>query len=505
MIAPRMLLFALLALAPASAFANDYVSTNPNDWFRYANQQTQQQVRSEVDRDLTSGQGDEGWRLWSNWAGLGHTWMYTSPNHDYLWLWNGTTHTLVGNLDGAVGEEQTVNLDCNTGPARIASRGPLTTAAGAFNDVTKIAFTTSCSDAGTTAIWFAKGVGIVKWTEQSIMGEQTFELTSALVDGRSYPQTAPTPTAPATGVTVAPREDATMETILWGANDTYLVLPTYRDSFRALDGTGLTSTVIVSAQWVASELRYELAQDNVPMDDVVMYVAALDSVWIRDYGPIVLKRPDGTRVVADPDYYPGRPQDNGFPRAWADFNGWDYVKVDVGFEGGNFACDGAGMQISSFGVQWFNPNMSVSSIEREFAKFGSNRLVWLEPLIDEGTTHVDMFMRIMDEDNALVSRYPANHRQAAIVDACATRMQQEGYRVTRVDVDYAYDEFATYSNSVLVNGIALVPMYTDAAKNARALQAYRDLGFTAVPVDGTRIIKYSGATHCVSMQVPAGN
>ena len=54
------------------------------------------------------------------------------------------------------------------------------------------------------------------------------------------------------------------------------------------------------------------------------------------------------------------------------------------------------------------------------------------------------------------------------------------------------------------NGIALIPMYTDAVKNARALQIYRDLGFNAVPVDGTRIIRYSGATHCIAMQVPSG-
>ena len=51
--AHRTLLFALtLALAPASAFANDYISTDPNDWFRYTNQQTQQQVVSEMQRDL---------------------------------------------------------------------------------------------------------------------------------------------------------------------------------------------------------------------------------------------------------------------------------------------------------------------------------------------------------------------------------------------------------------------------------------------------------------------
>jgi agmatine/peptidylarginine deiminase len=488
-----------LALTPATALANDYISTDANDWFRYTNSQTGQQVTSSMQRDLG------GWRNWSDWAGMGSTWIYTADNHDYFWLWNGSTYTLVADLSGQIGETRNVDMPpCNTGAVQILSRGSLTTAAGSFNNVTRLGLQTSCADAGTTSIWFAQGVGVVKWTASNFMGEQTWELDAAMVSGTQLPIA---PSAPATTSTraVAPREDADVETILWGANDTYLILPTYRDSFRALDGSGVTSTVIVASQTVASELRYELAQDNLPMGDVEIYVSALDSVWMRDYGPIILTRPDGSRVVADPEYYYNRRSDNAFPSAYARFRGWEYVKSDVSFEGGNFACDGNGTQFSSYGVQWFNRDLSVAQIERDFlSSYGSDRVVWLDPLVDEGTTHIDMLMRVMDEDDALVSRYPSGHKQRGVTEACATKMAQLGYRVTRVDADYRYDEYATFSNSVLANGIALVPMYTDAAKNQAALDAYRRLGFDAQGVDGTRIIRYSGATHCVSMQVPSG-
>ena len=114
-----------------------------------------------------------------------------------------------------------------------------------------------------------------------------------------------------------------------------------------------------------------------------------------------------------------------------------------------------------------------------------------------------MFMRIMSDTEALVSRYPASHKQAAVCNEAADKLTRLGYRVTRVDVDYRYDEYGTYSNSILANGIALVPQYESASKNRAALQAYRDLGFRAVGVDARLIIRYSGATHCVSMQVPA--
>lgn len=493
---------ALLLLAPSAAFANDYISTNPGDWYRYVDSRTGQELRSELTRDLG------GWRQWSNWGGMGSTWVYTSDDHDYFWLWNGTTYQLMANLDGQIGESRNVQLDCNAGAVTILSQGALSTAAGDFPQVTRLGLTSSCADAGVTSIWFAKGVGIVKWAEQSFMGERTYELASAMVGGQTLPAaTAPastTTTSSGPGFTVAPAEHDRMEAILWGANDTYLVLDTYMDAFPALDQAGVPSQVIVSSQSVASELRYEMAQANVSLDRVEIFVAALDSVWIRDYGPIILKRPDGTRVVADLEYYYNRRQDNAFPAAYAAFRGWDRVKVNVSFEGGAFACDGQGLQLSTFGAQWFNDDMSTSQIEREFQKLGTRQMVWVEPLVDEGTTHIDMFARIMGDGQALVSRYPSSHRQSRVVNAAAARLRGLGYDVTRVDVDTRYDEFGTYSNSTLANGVALVPQYEDRTKNLAALDAYAALGYDAYGIDSKLIIKYAGATHCVSMQVPAG-
>ena len=504
LIARNLLIAALLLVGTTGvASANDYISENPNDWFRFTNKQTGQDTRAEIQNDLG------GWRLWSQFGGLGSTWVYTTDSHDWFWLWNGQTYTLINNLSGNVGQSRTIDMGpCLSGAsATITNRGSLTTPVGTFNDCTELRFTGgNCADAGTTSIWFAKGVGVVQWSEQSFMGEQTWELTGAQVDGRNYTNQPATPTTPSLPTTRrAPAEHEQMEAILWGANDTYLVMDTYTDAFPALNGTGVICDVNVSSQSVASQLRFELVQNNVPMDDVEIYVAALDSVWMRDYGPIVLKDGNGNRTVSDPEYYPGRPNDDDFPVAYANARNWPVVDVRVGFEGGNYATDGRTLNMCSTGVQRFNPSMSKTRIETEFEKFGYTRTEWFTPLINEGTTHVDMFMRIMNDTHALVSRYPSSHRQHAVTNQAASKLQALGYQVVRVDVDHAYDEFATYSNSVLANGIALVPQYSNATKNRAALAAYRSLGYQAVGIDSTLIIKYSGATHCLSMQVPAGN
>jgi agmatine deiminase len=497
-----LLHFAVIGIAlvlPTVTDANDYLPNNTNNRYSFVNSKSGQTVSSQIEQEY--GQ----WRLWSNIGGFGSTWVYTATGTDYFWFWTGQTYELVGDLGGNNGVGKNVQLGgCNNGDAFVANRGTLTVPAGIFNDVTHLQFDSSCSDAGVTGVWFAKGIGVVQWTEQNIAGEQTFQLASAQVDGRLFPTVSTSPTPPATSQrAVAASEHETMETIMWGANDTYLVIPTYRDAFTALASAGVKVQVIVSSQSVASELRYELSSRNVSLSNVEILVASLDSVWMRDYGPIILKRGNGERVVADPDYYYNRQNDNAFPRAYAGYRGWDYVKVNMSYEGGNFATDGKGIAVTSTGVLRFNRDMSQSSIEQEFAKMGCDQVQFVEPLVDEGTTHIDMLARVMDDRNALVSRYPTSHRQARVVDAAAQAFQRLGYNVTRVDADYQYDEYASYSNSVLANGTALIPSY-GSSKDQLALDAYTRLGFKAVAIDSKLIIKYSGATHCLSMQIPAG-
>lgn len=495
----RFTVLAALALvaAAAPAHANDFVSNRRSDWYRYTGPGGQE-VRSQIIAETG------GWRLWDEFGGFGPAWVFTYDSLDWFWIFDGRDAQPIANLSGAVGSSTTISIGLNRGRATVVGRNlTLTTRAGTFNDVTQVAFQTSVADAGVSSIWFARGVGIVKFETQSIAGPRAFELASASVSGRSYPQ-ASTPSTPAApGAVRAPVEHAPMESILWGCNDTYLVVDTYRDAFRGLHGSGVTSEVVVDSNYVASELRYEMTSRNVPLDDVSILVAALDSVWMRDYGPIVLKDTvTGERKVADLLYYPGRYQDDRFPRAYASYRGWQRVAVNLYYEGGNFMTDGRGLGMSSQGVLWFNDDLTQTQILREFQKLGCDRVEFFEPLVDEGTTHIDMFARIMSDTDALVSRYPSNHRQNRVTEAAARKLQQLGYRVTRVDANHTYDEYATYSNSTLANGIALIPVYGNTARDQAALNAYASLGYRAVGIDSRLIIRYGGATHCLSMQVP---
>lgn len=484
----------MLAFA-APAMANDYLATDGADWFAYDNGQESRQLGT-----------DGTWQLWGNFAGLGDTWIYTWTDNNWWAVWNGQTYQILPAID-QLGQSRTVELQ-TWGRATVSVAevgGSLTTPAGSFSNVSRVDFRYhNLADAGTTSIWIAKDVGVVQWTEQSFAGPRTRQLTQAFVGGDLIPPpTTTTVTQP--GRLVAPTEHADMETILWGCTDTYLVTDTYVDAWAGLHGSGVTVECAVDSDFTAAQVRYEMNQAGTPLDEVEFLVVALDSLWMRDYGPIILKDTNtGERQVADLLYYPGRARDDRFPRAYAQYKGMPVVRVDLYYEGGNFMTDGAGRGMSSQGVLWFN-NESRSSVERKFRLLGCDDMTFFEPLVDEGTTHIDMFARIMNDRDALVSRYPSGHRQARVVDAAARTLQTMGYRVTRVDADTSHDEYATYANSVLANGVALIPQYRSSSRNRAALQAYESLGYRAVGIDSSLIIQYGGATHCASMQIPAGN
>lgn len=484
----------LLALA-APAAANDYLSTDTANWFKYDN--------GSESRAL----GTEGnWQLWGNFAGLGDTWIYTWTDNNWWAVWNGQTYQIMPAID-QLGQTRTVELE-TWGQARVTVAevgGNLTTPAGSFTNVSRIDLRYSnLADAGTTSIWIAKGVGVVQWSEQSIAGPRSRQLSQAFVGGNLIPA-ATTTTVTQPGRLVAPTEHVRMESILWGCTDTYLVSDMYADAWRGMHGSGAKIECAVDSDYVASQVRYEMTQAGTPLDEVEFMVVALDSLWMRDYGPIILKdTATGQRAVADLNYYPGRSRDDRFPRAYAQYRGLNVVRVDMYYEGGNFMTDGAGRGMASRGVLRFN-NESQSALERKFRLLGCDDMTFFDSLVDEGTTHIDMFARIMSDTDALVSRYPSGHRQARIVDAAARTLQNLGYRVTRVDADTSHDEYATYTNSTLVNGVALVPQYRNSTKNRAALQAYESLGYRAVGIESKLIIQYGGATHCSSMQVPAGN
>lgn len=294
-------------------------------------------------------------------------------------------------------------------------------------------------------------------------------------------------------------EFAPVDEVLLGCNDSYLVLDAYKEIIAGLGGS-VKISIICPSRTVANELRYEFTYDQIDLTNVKFYLAPIDSVWMRDYGPNFARDAAGKVVVVDTNYFYDRPNDDAFVKKWAAFRAFPVVYADVDMEGGNLMADGRGTIMTSNILYPVNSRYSTTSLRSLMkSKVGATRWSTVKPLIDEGTGHIDMFAKFMNGTSALVAAFPSGHKNYATLESNAAYLRSLGYAVTRVPMADA--DISTHVNSLIVNDRALVPVYRKPT-DALALSTHSRFGYRAVGVDCRLLIDYGGAVHCISYGVP---
>ncbi len=307
--------------------------------------------------------------------------------------------------------------------------------------------------------------------------------------------------------------------------------------------------------YVASEdekttLQNKLDADgtNPNHDNLIWIDHYLDSIWIRDFGPFVqwTEEEEPGIALVDAPYYPdgwpnnenynsgyARPNDNDQPRHWAEYEELPRFDMKVAMEGGNFAPNGNGLCIVSSIVPDYNPQFSNGEIAEMYRAFlGCQEWVVMEAMPADSTGHVDMWMTWLDSDTVMVGDYDdsveSNDPESnAILDANAeifasltdpgTGNPIEVVRVPMPDlyeIEYfgaLYPVDRSYTNSFMVNGKVLMPVYTAqegedpqrlADQEAEATAVYEAAGFEVIPVESTVLIEWAGSIHCITKALP---
>jgi len=247
-----------------------------------------------------------------------------------------------------------------------------------------------------------------------------------------------------------------------------------------------------------------------------------DSVWAVDYGPFSVRDGDGNLAFVDFRYYHQRVHDDSLtPRLAKDVFDVSAFRMPVDFEGGNLQADSMGTCYTSRGLVWFNKTPR-AELEELFERYlGCRRLVLLEPLKDEGTAHIDMFFKLVDDHTALLGSYteeqdPENMEVLDDNEAILESIVLEDGRALRIirfpmpDND-EHTVWRTYLNSTLVKGprgaVNLWPTYEGQPELQReALAIWQSVlpGWTHQGVPSDVLISWGGAMHCISRAVPTG-
>lgn len=280
-----------------------------------------------------------------------------------------------------------------------------------------------------------------------------------------------------------------------------------------------------------------LSQQGVTTNNVRFVLSNFDTIWMRDYGPNTVYGNDvDSLILIDWIYNRPRPNDDAVPDAVGLNKGIPVYSTaatpyDLVHTGGNFMADGWGSGFSSrliidengFGGQFnINPK-NESEIDSIMYKFmGIDQYIKMTVLPYDAIHHIDMHMKLLDEETILVGEYPSGTADGPQIEAnlqyVLSNFQSTfgtDFRVIRIPMPpdsrgyypnqgpaWNPGHYRTYTNSVLVNKTILVPVYEE-RYDTTALRIWSEAmpGYKVVGIDCNDIIPLSGALHCITKEV----
>lgn len=278
----------------------------------------------------------------------------------------------------------------------------------------------------------------------------------------------------------------------------------------------------------------DLQNNGIDTSNITFVNAPFNSVWSRDYGQwCVYTNNVDSLIFIDWMYNRPRPKDDTVPSGLARALNVPIIHTtqtpyDLVHTGGNFMCDGMGTGFSSKLILTDNQlaaGFGVSHTEAEIdtimSRFmGINRYIKMETLPYDDIHHIDMHMKLLDEETILVGQYPAGIADGPQIEANLQYILSNfktpfdtDYRVVRIPMPddngsypNSFGQYYTYTNASFINKTIIVPTY-NIPEDTTALRIWREAcpGYNVVGINSTASISSLGALHCITKEIGADN
>jgi agmatine deiminase len=268
-----------------------------------------------------------------------------------------------------------------------------------------------------------------------------------------------------------------------------------------------------------------------------------NTVWVRDFGPTsVYYGQVDSMVLVDWIYNRSRWRDDTVSQRIGQLLGHPVFSTkvapyDLVNTGGNFMSDGIGTAFASelvfrnndlvnngetggndiFGTS-NHTEAGIDSIMRRF--MGIEEYIKLEELPYDGIHHLDMHIKLLDEETLLVGKYPegisdgpqleanlqyilSNYQTAAGRPFKVVRIPMPPFNGQYPPFSSAPARYPTFTNLVFVNKTVIMPIYNTHPLNGPAQDTLKKYlpGYKVVGVDCTSIIDAGGAVHCITKEI----
>jgi agmatine deiminase len=270
------------------------------------------------------------------------------------------------------------------------------------------------------------------------------------------------------------------------------------------------------------------------LDNITFIEGNFNSIWMRDYGAETMYMNDvDSLFLMDWIYNRPRPADDQVPDLIGQTKNITVFESntapnDLVHTGGNFMADGFGTAFSSNLVidengaggdfnQTVHTPAEVDGLLTTWMGIQPGRYVRMETLPYDGIHHIDMHMKLVDEERLLVGQFPNGISDGPQIEANLSLVLGgtnsvfgTPYKAIRIPMppntseEYAPDaSYRTYANNVFVNKTVIVPLYRTEYDTTALRILHETLpGYRIVGIDcdsgGDNIISQSGAIHCIT-------
>ena len=263
-----------------------------------------------------------------------------------------------------------------------------------------------------------------------------------------------------------------------------------------------------------------LQAGGVPFYNLEFLITSFNSIWVRDYGPWNAYDDDTLNII-DWIYNRPRPLDDATPVFFADYYDVPIYQTttppyNLIHTGGNLMIDGHGTAFSSRLIINENPTKTEAAIDTIMKKFlGIDRYIKMTNLPFDVIHHIDMHMKLLDEETLLVGQYPPGVADGPQIEVNLQYILNNfqtcfgrPYKVVRIPMppdngQYPpQGDYRTYTNSMIINKTVIIPTY-EFQFDTTAFRIYHETmpGYNIVGINSNAIIPSLGAIHCIVKEV----
>jgi agmatine deiminase len=291
----------------------------------------------------------------------------------------------------------------------------------------------------------------------------------------------------------------------------------------------------------SNAVKSYLNSNGVPDVNIDYIEVGFNSIWIRDYGANTCYNNDVEDIfLVDWIYNRPRPLDDALPNAYANHLGIDLYEMTVAptnimGTGGNYMSDGDGQAFASELITDENdgtgpyalsyPDHTEAELDQLMEDWmGVHTYVKMTTLPYDDIHHIDMHMKLLDEETLLVGEYPIGLSDGPQIEANLqyvldnyTTKFGTPYKVHRIPQPssasggfpgpgFGNAYYRTYANQTFVNNTVLLPTYrTEYDTTALAILEELLPGYNIVEIDidnsGANLISQGGGIHCITHTV----